>query len=119
MPKPSDFVSHVLELLAAWGGVSARRMFSGYGLFRSGLMFALIADDTLYLKADDRTRGDFEAAGTRPFVYCRKGEAISLSYWEAPAELFDDPHEMVRWAQTALGAASATHKAKPTRAKRR
>ena len=68
---------------------------------------------------DDRTRGDFEAAGTRPFVYCRKGEAISLSYWEAPAELFDDPHEMVRWAQTALGAASATHKAKPTRAKRR
>lgn len=118
MPSHSDFVSHILDLLAGWGGVSARRMFSGYGLFRSGIMFALIADDRLYFKVDARNRGDFEAAGTGPFVYSRKSEAVALSYWEAPAELFDDPDEMADWARRAFEVAATIKKA-PRRPKQR
>jgi DNA transformation protein and related proteins len=112
VPAENDFVAHVLDLLAGWGGVSARRMFSGFGLFRSGVMFALIAHDTLYLKTDERNRGAFEAAGTRPFVYSRKSEQIALSYWEAPAELFDEPEDMIAWARRALDAAMANQKAR-------
>lgn len=119
MPIPSDFVSHVLELLGGWGGVTARRMFSGYGLFRSGLMFALIADDTLYLKVDERTQSDFESAGTNPFTYSRRGKSVALSYWEAPAELFDEPQEMILWARRALDAATTQQKPAPARRKRR
>lgn len=118
MPASADFVSHILDLLTGWGGVSAQRMFSGYGLFRSGVMFALIADDRLYLKVDDRNRGDFEAAGTGPFVYSRKSETVALSYWEAPAELFDDPDEMLAWARRAFEVA-ATLRKPPRRSKPR
>jgi DNA transformation protein and related proteins len=118
MPSPTDFVSHVLDLLAGWGGVSARRMFSGYGLFRSGLMLGLIADDTLYFKVDSRNRGAFEAAGMRPFVYSRKSKTVALSYWEAPSELFDDAEEMIRWARQALDAATASRQ-KPGRPRKR
>jgi DNA transformation protein and related proteins len=110
MPAPTDFVSHVLDLMAGWGGVSARRMFGGHGIYRSGVMFALIADDTLYFKVDARNRGDFEAAGTRPFVYSRKSDAVTLSYWEAPPELFDDAEAMIAWARRALDAALAGKK---------
>ena len=52
----SEFVDHVLELMAPWAAVRARRMFGGYGLYRDTTMFALVADDTLYLKADAASR---------------------------------------------------------------
>ncbi|HEX6980378.1 MAG TPA: TfoX/Sxy family protein [Alphaproteobacteria bacterium] len=102
----SDFVAHVLDLLRPLGGVAARRMFGGHGLFRRGLMFALIDDDVLYLKVDDRTRPDFVAVGAAPFTYASRGRTVTMSYYEAPPGLFDDPDEMRAWAQKALAAAS-------------
>jgi DNA transformation protein len=115
----ADFVAHVLDLMSGWGGVSARRMFSGYGIYRQNVMFALISRDALYFKVDGRSRPDFEAAGSKPFIYSRDGKGVSLSYFEAPPELFDEPDEMVRWAQKALDAAIAAKTRKPGKKKRR
>ena len=61
--KVSEFVTHVVDMLEPLGPVSARRMFGGYGIFLDGMMFALVADDTLYLKVDDESRSEFAAAG--------------------------------------------------------
>ena len=47
------FQELLVELFEPVGGVTFRRMFGGLGIFRQGLMFALVADDTLYLKADE------------------------------------------------------------------
>ncbi len=63
MAAKPEFRDHVLDLLAPLGPVTARRMFGGFGITLDGVMFALIADDVLYLKVDDRTRPDYEAAG--------------------------------------------------------
>ncbi len=102
---PSEFLDMVLELLEPLGGVTARRMFGGHGLFQSGLMFGLMANDTLYLKADDVNRPDFEAAGMGPFTYSRKGRDIALGYHETPAELYDDGDAFCDWARAAYDAA--------------
>jgi len=113
----SGFVESVLDLLSAWGGVSARRMFGGHGLFRQGRMFALVFGDVLYFKVGPANRPDFDAAGTRPFTYARKrNPATVTSYWEAPAELFDDSSAMTAWARKALDAAqeSSRSRAAPT-----
>ncbi len=104
------YADFVLEQLEPLGGASARRMFGGVGLFRDGLMFGLIATDTLYLKVDDGNRGDYEAAGTGPFLYTREGREIALSYYEAPAELFDDADELSAWARRAFEAAMRAKK---------
>ncbi|SRR5581483_7831597 len=116
-PVSPDYVAHILDLLSGWGGVSARRMFSGVGLFRGGLMFGLIVRDVLYLKADDRNRPEFEAAGLRPFSYSRPGRTVELPYWEAPPELFDDAEEMLRWARRSFDAALAIRAERDQRAK--
>ncbi len=47
--------THVLDLLAPWAEVNARRMFGGIGLFAHGLMFAIIIDDVLFMK-DSKTK---------------------------------------------------------------
>ena len=45
-------------------------MFGGFGITLDGVMFALIADDRLYLKVDYRTRPDYETAGAaEPAAY--------------------------------------------------
>ena len=56
-----EFVAFVVESLRPLGPVSARRMFGGHGIFLDGVMFGLIADDQLYLKADEENRAAYEA----------------------------------------------------------
>ena len=116
----SDFVATVLDLLSSWGGVTARRMFGGYGIYRQGLMFALVADDVLYLKVDAQNRADYESAGMEPFTYDGKNKTVSLPYWEAPSDLFDDPDAMIAWAKGAFGAALRARKpVKPVKTKKK
>ena len=108
----SDFIPFVQELLEGWAPVSARRMFGGHGLYHEGLMFAIVMDQRLYLKADEANRPEFEALGLAPFPYAMKGKEVALSYWAAPDAIFDEPSEAVRWAQSSWDAALRGHKAK-------
>lgn len=61
-----EFVDHVVEQFSGWGEVSVRRMFGGAGLYRDGIMFAVVAEDVAYLKVDDSNRDDFLRAGSAP-----------------------------------------------------
>lgn len=120
MAASREYQEHLLEMLDPMGGVSARRMFGGAGLFKSGLMFALISDDVLYLKVDDSTRPDFEARGMGPFVYQSKGGRRSLaSYQQVPDDLFDDPDEMNAWCLKAFDVALKADAAKPPSKRKR
>jgi hypothetical protein len=40
MPKRSEFVEHVVELMRGLGAVQAKPMFGAWGLFHEGLCFA-------------------------------------------------------------------------------
>jgi DNA transformation protein and related proteins len=108
MPADSEFVGFVVESLRQLGPVGARRMFGGHGIFMNGLMFALIADDQLYLKVDDGNRAAYEAEGLQPFTYRGRGGAIATSYREAPSAGFDDPDILCEWARAAYAAALRT-----------
>lgn len=108
----SDFIPFVQELLQGLGPVSARRMFGGHGLYHEGLMFAIVMNQRLYLKADDQNRPEFEALRLTPFTFEMKGRDVALSYWSAPDAIFDEPAEAVRWARSAWEAAARGHLAK-------
>ena len=105
MAGKTEFVEYLLELLEPFGPVKAKAMFGGFGIYRRDLMFALVADDTLYLKADQKSRSEFESRGLSPFVYKMKGKEFSMSYYKAPDEALEDPEEMAQWAKKAYEAA--------------
>jgi len=112
---------YIKELFSVFGPVSVRRMFGGAGIFASGLMIGLIADDEIYLKTDERTAPAFEAEGMKPFTYGAKRRRVVMSYWRMPERLLDDPDELAQWARVALSAAerSGTKRSKrPAPAKR-
>ena len=105
MPGGDD-PDRIDELFSAFGPVAVRAMFGGAGIFFDGLMFALVADGVIYLKADARTIPAFEREGLGPFIYVTKaGERSLASYWRMPARLYDDADELARWACAALDAA--------------
>ncbi|MDO8800928.1 TfoX/Sxy family protein [Phenylobacterium sp.] len=112
MAVSPEFVDYVLEQLQPLGGITHRRMFGGVGLSRHELFFALIAEDTLYLKVDDANRADFEAAGCEPFKPF--GGDKAMSYWSTPLEALEDPDLLAAWAGKGIDAA-ARGKSRPKR----
>ena len=101
----TEFVEHLHEVFGEFGSIQVRRMFGGHGLFRHGLMFGLVAEDTVYLKADESSAVHFEEKGLEQFEYGRSGKRVKLSYFQAPDEIFDDPSEAAAWAGRAFDAA--------------
>nr|WP_254625248.1 TfoX/Sxy family protein [Myxococcus sp. CA051A] len=93
-------------MLEKLGPVQARRMFGGWGLYFGGRMFGLIGDGQLFLKVDDVTRPDFQAAGCRPFIFEGGGKTVALGYWTPPADASDDAYELLPWARRAVDAAA-------------
>jgi DNA transformation protein len=100
MAVSDEFVEYVIEQLSGWGEVSVRRMFGGAGLYRGGIMFAVIADDVAYLKVDDSNRDDFLRAGSAPFEpYPDKIKTTIRTYYEIPADVLENPAELAQWAE--------------------
>ena len=91
------FADYCMELLEPAGGCSLRKMFGGYGIFRSGVMIALIADDVLYFKVGPGNQADFEDAGSEPFTYTGKNKPIQMSYWTVPEDVMEDPMDLRDW----------------------
>ncbi|MBL8352401.1 MAG: TfoX/Sxy family protein [Burkholderiaceae bacterium] len=121
MAVDPSLVAHCLELLSVLGPARSRRMFGGQGLYVGEHFVALIADDTLYLKADELARPAFEAAGCRPFSYnAAGGRRAVMAYWSAPDEAMESPAQMRPWArqalESALRAAAARRTAVPRKA---
>lgn len=116
MTATPEFLEHLRDMLGGFGPFAIRRMFGGAGLFRDGVMFALITDDVLYFKADEVSRAAFAAAGSSPFVYGRKGrDGVVMSYWRAPEDDMDDADGLAAWAAKGWEAArrAALKKPKP------
>ena len=114
MTVSSDFLAYVLEQLAGLAGVSSRRMFGGVGLYCEELFFGLIDNDTLYLRVNDDNRADYTARGMSQFRPYADRPELSMSYYEAPADVLEDPAQLVSWARRSVAVAMAA--AKPARA---
>jgi DNA transformation protein and related proteins len=105
MSISDEFVDYVIDQLSEWGQVTARKMFGGAGLYRDGVMFGLIADDIAYLKVDDSNRKNFEGAGAEPFTYTEKGKTITMSFYEIPADVLENPAVLAEWAKCSFNIA--------------
>jgi DNA transformation protein len=112
-----DFIR---DLFAPFGDVAVKRMFGGAGLYADGLMFGLVFDEVIYLRADAASRADFKREGSAPFVYPlakTRGHA-SRHFWALPQRLYDDPEDLAAWAGRALAIAASRKRAPPQRTRR-
>ena len=108
----SEYVEYLKEVFNEFGPIQPRRMFGGYGIFHKGLMFALVADNALYLKADETISQHFTERELEQFSYEKQGKAFKMSYYMAPEDIFDDSEEAKIWADRSYAAAVRSNKPK-------
>lgn len=114
-----ELAAHVQDLLSGLGPVEAKRMFGGHGIYLHGTMFALIADDVLFLRSDAATALAFAALGLPPFQYHRAGRVIVMAYHQAPEDFLEDRAVAAHWARLAYDAALRVRASKPARQAKR
>ena len=119
MTASREFCEHITDLLSGFAPVAIRRIFGGAGVYRDGVMFALVAYDTLYLKVDDATRPDYERVGMGPFTYEGKNEPVTMSYFQAPPDAMEDAELLCDCARKAYAVALRAKAGKKTKAKRK
>ena len=111
MNAKAEFEKFVVEQMAGFGLVTIKKMFGGSAFYHRGIIFGMIIDDALFLKADDQSKSRFETEGLPPFTYQHKsGKQIAMAYWRAPERCLDDPDEMKEWCKLAFQAALRSQK---------
>jgi len=114
MAVSQSYLDYVIDQLSGYGPVYSKRMFGGVGLYSDDIFFGLIHDDVLYLKVDDRTRGQYEAAGSEPFRPYGEGSR-SMSYYAVPIHVLEDIDAIKGWTRTAVSVAQRQLSAKSQR----
>ncbi|MHA1523973.1 MAG: TfoX/Sxy family protein [Alphaproteobacteria bacterium] len=116
MSISQSFAEFLTDAFVEFGPITIRKMFGGAGVYKDGVMFALVADDVLYLKADADLAGQFKAQNMSQFVFTpASGKTIAMSYWRAPDILYDDSEQMADWAARSHRVAAKTKLAKKSR----
>lgn len=100
----SELVETLQDVFELLGPIKVRKMFGGYGIYHQGLMFALIADDALYLKADNENAKYFKEKGLKQFEYNKNRKVVKMSYYLVPDEIMDDREEAAVWASRSVAA---------------
>ena len=114
MPSKNAYIDFLTEQFSPLGQISARAMFGGYCLYCDGFVFGLVANNALYLKADDMNRSEFEARGSQAFRPFEDKPEV-MSYYEAPPEIFEDQDAMRKWVGGAVAAGRRAKAPKPRR----
>ena len=91
-------IDEFIGRLAGLGEVTTRPLFGERGVYWGQTIFALVFGDKLYLKVDERSKGDFLSRGMGPF---RPNDRQTLkSYYEAPPEVLADPESALGIVRT-------------------
>ncbi|MDF3047259.1 MAG: competence protein TfoX [Candidatus Midichloriaceae bacterium] len=102
--KDNKFLEYVKEILEPFGPITTRAMFGGYGIYKNGVIFAIIADNELYFKADDAASKLFQTYGSEPFTYMGKSGLVKMRYWRVMPEVLEDEEELHKWFDMAYAA---------------
>jgi DNA transformation protein len=109
MSIDEGLVAWVQEALEPLGTVTMRKMMGGATLYLDGTVFAILDEGEIWFKADDETNALWDAEGCARF-------SVTFKDGRAPADVYDEPEAMQRWASLAQEAGlRAAAKKKPKR----
>ena len=99
--QATDAADTLVKELAMLGDVSSRKMFGGYGIFESGVMFALVNSEGIpHLRVNDSNLAKFEKAGAE-----KHGR---MPYYAIPPTILQNARSLRSWAVEALTVARSS-----------
>lgn len=95
-------VSESQDLFTSLGNIRSRSQFGGYSLSANGVMFALVSDGYLYLRATPENEMHFRRMGMESLIYRKRGIAIALRYFKVDEKLWQDTAQLLTLAKSSL-----------------
>ncbi|CAI0739730.1 Regulator of competence-specific genes [Serratia entomophila] len=95
-------IAQAKACFSALGRITTRSQFGGYGLLAEGVMFAVIAEGELYLRATDGLEPAFRARGMVNMVYSKRGVPITMRYYWVNERLWREKNELIGLAWQAV-----------------
>ncbi|PZM84977.1 transcriptional regulator [Candidatus Gracilibacteria bacterium] len=97
MKKIPEFLEYFLEdILGGNREFSAKRMFSGYSIYKNKKIFAFFSDGDLYFRKNIFTEN------LEQFCYEKKGKTIFLPYFKIDESILEDREELEKWIESSL-----------------
>jgi len=102
MKKQHPVVERSRQRLAALGHIESRTQFGGYALAVEKVVFALVNDDALYLRASEALQAYAAQQPMQPLVFRKRGSAVCLNYFRVDEALWRDPHQLLTLSAASL-----------------
>lgn len=93
------------ESLSTLGDIGYRPLFGGYSLFVGGVVFAMVSDGELYLRACEQCTDYFTKKAAPTLKYFKRGLPIQLNYYYVDNELWQNMGHLIQLSSYSLRSA--------------
>ncbi len=98
--KTTPFLDYVLyDVFNEKDNVTLRAMMGGYILYKEGKVFALVEEDTLWLKGSDTVKEWYLSRGSKKFRYLKKGKSQEMNFFLVPNDVLESKEEFKIWLE--------------------
>lgn len=111
MRSNHHFIEYVKDLLGETPCVRVRARREGHGIYREGLMVAVVADDLLYFCAHGKRGERLRMRGATQLKAPKRGD--KLPFFRAPDAALDDPEYAAMLAEQAFNDALEVDRMRP------
>ncbi len=97
--------------LAELGDIQSRTQFGGYSLSVEKIVFALVSEGELYLRASETMQRYMKHRTLQPFIFHKRGQCINLNYFKVDTQLWCHTDELLALSRGSLDEARALRQA--------
>lgn len=105
MKKSRQMIDLSKERLSCLGEVQSRTQFGGYALAVEKVVFALVSDEQLYLRASEALKEYSAERPLQPLIFSKRGVPVSLGYFRVDEQLWQETATLEALSEAALLAA--------------
>lgn len=102
MSKSKQRIEQSKRYLASLGKIDARTQFGGYSLAVEKIVFAVVAEGELYLRACEQIKHYVGAGRMRPLIFHKRGLPVALDYFCVDDALWQQPETLLALSRCSL-----------------
>lgn len=114
--KPSEkCIEKTRKSLSALGDIESRTQFGGYSLSVEKIVFALVSDGELYLRASEPMQHYRRHRHLQPYIFYKRGQPLYLKYFRVDKVLWHQQDTLLELSRGSLNEARAGRAAESSR----
>lgn len=99
-------IARAKQQLSSLGEINSRSQFGGYSLSVKSVVFALVSEGELYLRACEEVKPYLVERKMEPLLFTKRGIPVELEYYRVDDPLWQQPDKLIALSQKCLEGAA-------------